>query len=93
MSVEFIAPVTIYPGQDEMKALTENALAVAPRRASGHGLRMRPPTTKTTSRSKRKILSRGWGSQTVAPPLCFCSEARDKARGEPLHLLTVLPLL
>ena len=26
--VEFIAPVTIYPGQDEMKALTENALAV-----------------------------------------------------------------
>ena len=28
--VEFIAPVTIYPGQDEMKA---------PRRASGHGLR------------------------------------------------------
>ena len=26
--VEFIAPVYIYPGQDEMKALTENALAV-----------------------------------------------------------------
>lgn len=26
--VEFIAPVHIYPGQDEMRALTENALAV-----------------------------------------------------------------
>ena len=77
--VEFIAPVTIYPGQDEMKALTENALAVlrGERQAMDYG----EAANNENDLSVRKDIIKGWGSQTVAPPLCFCSEARDKARG------------
>ena len=77
--VEFIAPVTIYPGQDEMKALTENALAVlrGERQAMDYG----EAANNENDLSVRKDIIKGWGSQTVAPPLCFCSGARDKARG------------